>query len=181
VRFNTLPNWLTLARVLSFPAIVWLGSVNTPAYGMAAALVFTAASITDILDGYLARRWGEVSEFGKLVDPIADKILITAAFIMLIDLRRLEPWMVTLIVAREFAVSGLRAHAGSQGVVIPARTAGKVKATFQVLAIIFLFAYQPLLGIPLAKLGMGFFYVAFATTMWSGYEYFRDYAKAIQR
>jgi CDP-diacylglycerol--glycerol-3-phosphate 3-phosphatidyltransferase len=184
VSFNTPANWLTFARVLALPAIVYLGTfyspVDHPGYGMAAAIVFTAASLTDILDGWLARRRGEVSEFGKLVDPIADKILIVSAFIMLIDLRRLAPWMVTLIIAREFAVSGLRAHAGSRGLVIPARAAGKLKATLQVLAIIFLFAYRPLLGIPLDRMGMWFFYAAFAATMWSGFEYFRDYLRVLR-
>ncbi len=180
MRFNTPANWLTFARVLAFPAIVYLGSFDRPDYGMAAALVFSLASLTDILDGWLARRRGEVSEFGKLVDPIADKILIVSAFIMLIDLRRLAPWMVTLIIAREFAVTGLRAHAGIRGLVIPARAAGKLKSVLQVLAIILLFAFQPLLGVPLDRLGMWLFYAAFAATIWSGIEYFRDYLRALR-
>ncbi len=176
---NTLPNWLTFGRVLAFPAILILASAEQPLGGMIAAWVFVAASLTDILDGYLARRFDQVSDFGRLVDPIADKILVSSGFIMLIHLGRVPAWMVCLILAREFAVSGLRAHAGSLGLVIPARAAGKVKATFQVLAIIFLLNWEKFLFMRCDLLGVWFLWIAFATTLWSGFEYFRDYFRAL--
>jgi CDP-diacylglycerol--glycerol-3-phosphate 3-phosphatidyltransferase len=144
--------------------------------GIAAALLFSAAAITDLLDGYFARRTGQVSEFGKLVDPIADKILVCTAFIMLIHLQRVPGWIVALIISREFAVSGLRAYAGTRNIVIAAGFSGKVKTTLQILAVIALLVYEPLWGFPFLEVGWVLLVAAFAATMWSGYRYFADYA-----
>ena len=172
---HTVPNWLTISRILSLPLIVLLASFPSRGFGIAAAIVFSIAAITDFLDGYIARRTGQVSEFGKLVDPIADKIIVAAALIMLVHLDRAPAWIIALIISREFAVSGLRAYAGTRNVVIEARFMGKTKTTLQILAIICLFVNFNLWGFPFPWFGQVLLYAAFAATMWSGYEYFADY------
>ena len=177
---NTVPNWLTFARILSLPLIILLGNFPGRGFGIAAAIVFSLAAITDFLDGYIARRTGQVSEFGKLVDPIADKIIVAAAFIMLVHLGRAPAWIIALIISREFAVSGLRAYAGTRNVIIEARFMGKTKTTLQILAIICLFVNFNLWGFPFMEAGWILLIAAFLTTMWSGYEYFADYSKSLK-
>ncbi len=180
MKLNTVPNWLTMARVLSLPVIILLASYPGRAAGVAAAVVFSLAAITDFLDGYVARKTGQVTAFGKLVDPIADKIIVAAAFIMLVHLGRAPAWIVALIISREFAVSGLRAYAGTQNIVIEARFTGKTKTTLQILAVICLLVNFPLWGLPFREAGWVLLLAAFATTMWSGYEYFTDYFSILQ-
>ncbi len=180
MQINTLPNWLTIGRICSLPAIIILAYFPSRGFGIAAALVYSVAAITDILDGYFARKTGQVSEFGKLVDPIADKIIVAGAFIMLVHLQRAPAWVVILIISREFAVSGLRAYAGTRNVVIEAGFAGKTKTTLQNLAIIFLLINHTLFGFPFREVGLALLAAAFLTTMWSGYRYFTDYASVIR-
>ncbi len=178
---HTVPNWLTFGRILSLPLIIGLASFPGRAFGVAAAVVFSLAAITDFLDGYIARRTGQVSEFGKLVDPIADKIIVAAAFIMLVSLGRAPAWIVALIISREFAVSGLRAFAGTRNIVIEARFMGKTKTTLQILSIICLLVNFNLWGFPFVQVGWILLIAAFITTMWSGYEYFADYAATARK
>jgi CDP-diacylglycerol--glycerol-3-phosphate 3-phosphatidyltransferase len=178
---HTVPNWLTFGRILSLPLIIGLASFPGRAFGVAAAVVFSLAAITDFLDGYIARRTGQVSEFGKLVDPIADKIIVAAAFIMLVSLGRAPAWIVALIISREFAVSGLRAFAGTRSIVIEARFMGKTKTTLQILSIICLLVNFNLWGFPFVQVGWILLIAAFITTMWSGYEYFADYAATARK
>ncbi len=178
---HTVPNWLTFGRILSLPLIIGLASFPGRAFGVAAAVVFSLAAITDFLDGYIARRTGQVSEFGKLVDPIADKIIVAAAFIMLVSLGRAPAWIVALIISREFAVSGLRAFAGTRSIVIEARFMGKTKTTLQILSIICLLVNFNLWGFPFVQVGWILLIAAFVTTIWSGYEYFADYAATARK
>ncbi|NOY85714.1 MAG: CDP-diacylglycerol--glycerol-3-phosphate 3-phosphatidyltransferase [Deltaproteobacteria bacterium] len=175
--FNTLPNWFTIGRILFLPAILVLASFPEKGFGVAAAIVFSLAAITDFLDGFIARKTGQVSDFGRLVDPIADKIIVASAMIMLVHLDRVPAWMVALIISREFAVSGLRAYAGTKNVVVSARFTGKIKMTLQVLAIIGLLVNYHLWGFPFGEVGFVLFLAAFAATLWSGYEYFADFFK----
>lgn len=175
MNLHTVPNWLTLARILSLPLIIILASYPGRGFGIAAAIVFSIAAITDFLDGYIARKTGQVSEFGKLVDPIADKIIVAAAFIMLVHLGRAPAWMIALIISREFAISGLRAFAGTKNIVIEARFMGKTKTTLQILAIICLLVNFNLWGLPFVQVGWILLIAAFVATMWSGYEYFTEY------
>jgi len=177
---NTVPNWLTLGRIFSLPLIIILASFPDRGFGIAAAVVFSLAAITDFLDGYIARKTGQVSEFGKLVDPIADKIIVAAAFIMLVHLGRAPAWIVALIISREFAVSGLRAYAGTKNIVIEARFMGKTKTTLQILSIICLLVNFRLWGFPFVETGWILLIAAFAATMWSGYEYFADYTASLK-
>ena len=139
------PNLLTLLRIFFVPLLVaalladgssanWQNLIPIPREFFALA-VFLAAAVTDLLDGYLARRWGQVTTVGTLLDPIADKLLISAALISLVDVHRLPAWMVILIIGREFAVSGLRSIAAASGYTIRASELGKTKMAAQVTAI----------------------------------------------
>src|SRR5436190_9165785 len=130
-----LPNFLTVVRILLVPVVVVALLEETPNADTIAAVVFCAAAFTDGLDGYLARSRGSVTTFGKLMDPLADKLLIIAPLVSLVSLGRIAAWVGMVIIAREFAVTGLRMVAVEQGVVIPASFTGKVKTITQVAAI----------------------------------------------
>src|SRR5436305_14028375 len=130
------PNVLTVIRILRVPVLVAALLVETRHGDTIAAVVFALAAITDGLDGYIARSRRSITTFGKVMDPIADKLLITAALIALVSLDRVAAWVAMVIIAREFAVSGLRIAAGQQGVVIPASPLGKLKTVVQVAAIL---------------------------------------------
>jgi CDP-diacylglycerol--glycerol-3-phosphate 3-phosphatidyltransferase len=127
-----LPNGLTLTRIFLVPLLV---AVMLMKYPLVAASIFLAASFTDLLDGYLARKRGQVTTLGILLDPIADKLLISSAFISLVELGIVPAWMVVIIIGREFAVSGLRSIASAQGFTIDASDLGKIKMATQVAAI----------------------------------------------
>ena len=133
-----LPNLLTIFRILLVPVLVVVLLSEVFESDWPAAAVFVIASLTDVADGYLARRNDQVSTFGKLWDPLADKLLVTAALISLVDLGRLEAWVAMVIVSREFAVTGLRQVAVEQGHVIAASPAGKVKTLLQVAMVLVL-------------------------------------------
>src|ERR671928_283973 len=135
-----LPNALTLIRILLVPVLVVALTVETPGGSTIAAIVFAIAALTDGLDGYIARSRRSITTFGKVMDPIADKLLIAAALITLVSLHRVAPWAAMVIIAREFAVSGLRIAAAQQGVVIPASPLGKLKTIVQVGAVLALIA-----------------------------------------
>jgi CDP-diacylglycerol--glycerol-3-phosphate 3-phosphatidyltransferase len=134
-----LPNVLTVVRMLLVPVLIVALLEKTGAGDLLAAIVFAVASITDAVDGYLARARGSVTTFGKLMDPIADKLLIVAALIALVSLGRLEAWVAMVIIAREFAVTVLRVAVGAQqGMVISASALGKVKTAIQVAMVLVL-------------------------------------------
>src|SRR5437588_6092325 len=142
------PNLLTVVRILLVPVVIVGLPEQTGAGALLAAIVFAVASLTDAIDGYLARSRGAVTTFGKLMDPIADKLLIVAALITLVSLNRLDAWVAMVIIAREFAVTVLRVAAGTQqGVVISASAFGKLKTSFQVVMVMVLIAVH---GRPLA-------------------------------
>lgn len=131
----SLPNSLTVLRIFFVPLLVVLLLTTQPNMDLWAVAVFLAAATTDLLDGYLARRRAQISRLGILLDPIADKLLTSAAFISLVELRLVPAWVVVIIVGREFAVSGLRAIASSEGFLLQASDLGKAKMVLQVAAI----------------------------------------------
>jgi len=133
-----LPNLLTFSRLLLIPIFVLLFSQPTPERSLAAATVFGVAAITDLLDGYLARRRSEVTRLGRLLDPIADKLLVISGLILLVEFQRVSAIVAILMIAREVAVTGIRAISAAEGIVLSAETIGKYKMTAQVLAIMFL-------------------------------------------
>src|SRR5919109_5640839 len=169
-----LPNTLTVIRILLVPVVVVALLDETPNGDAIAAGVFALAAFTDTLDGYIARQRDAVTTFGKLMDPIADKLLIAASLIALVSLDRLAAWIAMVIIAREFAVTGLRIVAAEQGVVIQASWMGKVKTILQVAAIICLIAIEP------APLGVDLLvYAAVAATLISGIDYFFGFRRML--
>ena len=138
-----LPNLLTFGRVVAIPFFVWLLDAPTPVRGFWACIVFTAAAITDMLDGYLARKLGVVSVLGKFLDPLADKLIVMAALVWMVPMGRIPAWVVVLLLAREISVTGLRSVAASEGVVISAGQEGKTKTALQMIGIVALVLGYP--------------------------------------
>lgn len=143
------PNFITLVRILLIPVFIALFITPTPDRSLSAAVVFVVAAITDMLDGYVARRTGQVTKLGKLLDPIADKLLVLSALILLVNIDRVSALVAILVIAREVAVTGIRAIAAGEGMIISAETTGKYKMALQVVAIVLLI----LEGTGLAELG----------------------------
>ena len=173
--FN-LPNFITLTRILLIPVFVVLFATPTPNRSLSAALVFVVAAVTDLLDGYLARRNGQVTTLGKLLDPIADKLLVLSALILLVNIDRVSALVAILIIAREVAVTGVRAIAAGEGMVIAAETTGKYKMALQVVAIVMLILEDTFLsdlgnlhlaGIVTLYLSLVFGYVSGGQYVWS--------------
>jgi len=181
-----LPNSLTIARIFFVPLLVAAlveESVSVHAFGVTitnewlALAIFLVAAITDLLDGYLARKWGQVTTIGTLLDPIADKLLISAALISLVQVHAVPGWMVILIVGREFAISGLRSIAAVEGYTIKASDLGKTKMVAQVTAISFL-----LISIrhrSLATLAYWMMWVVVVFAMTSAIGYFRKFWRKV--
>ena len=172
--FN-LPNSLTLFRIACIPVLVFLLFFPHKATSFLAALVFALASISDLLDGFLARRQQLVTTFGKFLDPLADKLIVSSALIMLVPLGRAPAWMVVVIVGRELAITGLRSMAVSEGKVISADELGKKKMVFQIVAILGLLLHYEYFGINFHAVGMFFLWLAVVLTLWSGINYFRRF------
>ena len=158
---------LTVVRILAVPVVVVALLDETPNGDALAAAVFALAALTDGLDGYIARSRDTVTTFGKLMDPLADKLLIVAALVSLVSLGRLAAWVAMVIIAREVAVTGLRAVAAEQGVVISASWLGKLKTALQIAAVFALIIWNPS---PVAVDVL--VYVAVAATVISGADYF---------
>lgn len=162
-----LPNLLTVLRIMLVPVLVVALLGNTPAGDVLAAVVFALASLTDFVDGYLARSRGSVTTFGKLMDPLADKLLVVGALLCLVSLHRLEGWVAMVIIARELAVTVLRAGAAGHGTIIAASLLGKLKTCLQIAAILAVIAvHESSLWVSLLV------YAAVAVTVLSGLEYF---------
>ena len=170
----TLPNNLTMLRVVLVPVLVAALLAEGPNGDLLAAAVFVVASVTDALDGYIARRRNIESDFGKLMDPLADKLLITAALVALVSLDRLAAWVAMVIIAREFAVTGLRLIAVEQGHVIPASVWGKLKTTMQVAMVLCLIAID---GSPYWVDYL--VYATVAVTVASGVDYFLNFRRLL--
>jgi len=178
---NTLPNKLTLLRIACTPVMVVLLCFSGKTSSFLAALLFSLASITDLLDGFLARRRKMVTNFGKHFDPLADKLLVSATLIMLIPLGRVAAWMVLVIIGREIAVTGLRGIASSEGVILTPTELSKKKTVFQVVAILGLLLHYEYLGIDFHAVGMVFMWLAVVVTLWSGIMYFRKFWYILDR
>jgi CDP-diacylglycerol---glycerol-3-phosphate 3-phosphatidyltransferase len=169
----TLANLLTFSRILLIPVFIALFINPTPKRSLAAAVVFVVAAVTDLLDGYIARRRGEITKLGRLLDPIADKLLVLSGLILLVQFDRVLALVAILIIAREVAVTGVRAIAAAEGVVLEAETIGKWKMVMQVIAIVLLILEGSLLPLawPLHWLGTGLLYVALLLGLVSGGQY----------
>ncbi len=166
------PNALTLFRVAVIPAIVVLMMFPSRFSTLLAGVLFAAASVTDYFDGYFARKTGRISNFGKIMDPVADKLLVSCSFIMLAALRWVPAWIVCVIIGRELAVTGLRNIISEKGEDVSASSLGKYKTGFQIAAIIPLLFHYSYLGIDMQTIGTIFLWVALLLTIWSGADYF---------
>lgn len=186
-----IPNILTMLRIAAIPLLAGLLMSPSREAGFWAAAVFAVASITDWLDGYLARRMGIVTVFGKFLDPIADKLIVMAALIMILPFGRVPAWIVLVILGREIIITGLRGIASSEGIVIQASDLGKFKTIFQIVAILglllhydynwFLGIEHSLLHVNMHNVGMFYLWIATALTVWSGVDYLARFVKVITR
>src|SRR5699024_11183675 len=179
-----LPNKITISRIFLIPFFIliltlpldwgaWeIGSTTLPITHFVAAVLFLIASLTDWLDGYIARKYNLITNMGKFLDPLADKLLVSAAFILLVELGLAPAWIVIVIISREFAVTGLRLVASGEGIVLAASNMGKLKTVSQILAIALLMLHNypfSYLNIPVDMIVL---YIAFILTTWSGIDYF---------
>ena len=168
--FN-LPNKITLSRIVMVPFIIVLLYFENKYTCLIACLGFILASVTDLLDGHIARRSNMITSFGKFLDPLADKVLITSVLVMLVALGWAEAWVAIVIICRELIITGLRAIAADEGVVIAADTFGKWKTILQMVALVPLILHYPWFGLNPIPLGQFLLYIAVALTIFSGANY----------
>ncbi|MCP8616454.1 CDP-diacylglycerol--glycerol-3-phosphate 3-phosphatidyltransferase [Salirhabdus salicampi] len=179
-----IPNRITLSRIFLIPLFIFLlaypfewgamniGESDLPVSHFVAALIFIFASATDWVDGYYARKYNLVTNLGKFLDPLADKLLVSAAFILLVELGQAPAWVVIVIISREFAITGLRLVASGEGIVLAASQMGKWKTTIQIIAIATLLLHNfpfSYIGFPFATISL---YAALIITVVSGVDYF---------
>ncbi len=186
-----IPNILTLLRIAAIPLLAFLLMSPSKESGFWAAALFSAASVTDWLDGYLARRMGIETVFGKFLDPIADKLIVMAALIMILPFNRVPAWMVLVILGREIIITGLRGIASTEGIVIQASDLGKFKTIFQLVAIIGLLLHYDyhwffgidhyLLNVNMHNVGIFYLWIATVLTIWSGVDYLARFIKVIAK
>jgi CDP-diacylglycerol--glycerol-3-phosphate 3-phosphatidyltransferase len=187
--FWNLPNVLTLGRIAVIPLFVWLTYDADPLSSFLAAALFAAAAITDIIDGYLARRLNLITVVGKFLDPLADKLIVMAAMVMLVRLGRLAAWVVIVLLARELLVQGLRTIAATEGMVIAAGQEGKWKTSLQLIGIVSLCVHytHPLdLGFAVYPVdynlvGQFLLYLSALFSVWSAGVYFRAFLQMLAR
>jgi CDP-diacylglycerol--glycerol-3-phosphate 3-phosphatidyltransferase len=173
--FRNLPNLLTGARIVAIPVVMVLLCFQGQWASFLGALVFMAAGATDFLDGFIARRHQLVSRFGKFMDPLADKLLVSAALIMLIPLGRVPAWMAVVIIGRELAVTGLRALAAAEGIILAPDRWGKTKTLLQMVALTALILHYPYQALDFQRLGTGLLWLALIVTLTSGVGYFQTF------
>lgn len=185
--FTNLPNLLTYARIATIPLILYFVERDSPVNCLWAALIYSLASITDVLDGFLARISGQVSMIGKFIDPLADKLIVLVLFVYLVPLGRVPPWVVAVVLTRELAVTGLRAIAAGEGLIISASDSAKMKTSFQLIGNVgLLIHYRYTLDLVFTELdtsfhdvGMAFTYMSLVLSVWSGFRYFRAFVQAV--
>ncbi|ABK60863.1 CDP-diacylglycerol--glycerol-3-phosphate 3-phosphatidyltransferase [Clostridium novyi] len=174
-----LANKLTLLRIILVPVFLIFISINKPIFIAVATGVFIIAAITDKLDGYIARSRNQITNFGKFMDPLADKLLVTSALVALVQYGVIPAWMVMIIIGREFAVTGLRAIAASEGIVIAASWWGKIKTVIQIIAIILGLVSLIYIQNYLKYITIIAIYCAVLITLISGIDYFVKNRKVI--
>ncbi|MGB8224345.1 MAG: CDP-diacylglycerol--glycerol-3-phosphate 3-phosphatidyltransferase [Polyangiales bacterium] len=185
-----LPNLLTMLRIVLIPGVLWLLWDGTPKANFWAAMLYIATALTDLIDGYLARRWGQISVLGKFLDPLADKLLVMATLISLAYLGRM-PFLgvvaVIIMIGRELAITALRTIAMSEGVVMAAMRTGKDKTALQMVAILLLIVHQRYLidfgfyrtQFDFAQVGLVLLYLSLALALLSAGEYFKLFVDAV--
>ncbi len=168
-------NRITVIRIIAIPVFLAVVYFDRSWSDAAATLVFALASFSDMLDGYLARKYDLVTDFGKVMDPVADKILVAAAMIALVELGRLAGWIVIVMLARDFTIGALRDLSASKGIIIPAGIWGKLKTTAQMLGVGMITFKSDFLGVNWLAAGTVVMYAAMVLSVYSGYVYVRQY------
>ena len=184
-QLTNLPNLVTMGRVLFVPGVLYFMDNYSPVRSLIAALLYLVASIGDGIDGYLARSRNEVSVLGKFLDPVADKLMVTAVMVFMVALGRVPAWLVVVLVARDLAITALRSIASSEGIVIAASRGGKIKTALQLVGLIMLLVHfrYPLLGlgvnIDYNTAGLGVLYLSLGASLVSGVDYVLGFFRAI--
>ena len=185
--FTNLPNLVTMGRVVHVPFVLFFMDNYSPVRSFIASLLYLGAAVGDALDGYLARSRGEVSMLGKFLDPLADKLIVTAVLVFMVALGRVPAWVVVVLLARDLAINGLRSVASAQGLVIAASDGGKVKTALQLVATMMMLIHfrYPVLGtsvmIDYHATGLWLLYISMAMSLFSGGEYLRNFFDAVLR
>jgi CDP-diacylglycerol---glycerol-3-phosphate 3-phosphatidyltransferase len=181
------PNVITLVRIAAIPVFLFFTYYESRLNSFVAALVYAASAATDFLDGWLARRTNQVTVIGKFLDPLADKLIAMAALVMLVHLGRVAAWVVIVVMAREFAVTGLRTIAMSEGIVIAAGQEGKYKTAVQLAGIVFLILHYPhpidflfaTAVVDANRVGTVLLYISVFFSVWSAWKYFAGFIEAV--
>lgn len=166
-----LPNALTLARVAMIPVVVAMMHYDTRSSSIWAAILFIVAGITDVVDGYLARRYKVTSTLGAFLDPLADKLLVMAVLVMLVPLGRIPAWVVIVLLGRELSITGLRGIASAEGMIIKASILGKFKTAYQMTGLSFLLFHYPILGVDCHVVGTWLILIATGLSLYSAVDY----------
>ncbi|HDQ04786.1 MAG TPA: CDP-diacylglycerol--glycerol-3-phosphate 3-phosphatidyltransferase [Deltaproteobacteria bacterium] len=170
-----LPNSITLARISAVPFLFFLLASPGPFWSLMLAILFVLASVTDLLDGFIARRYNMITTMGKFLDPLADKLIVNSAMILMIPIGRIEAWIVVIIIVRDLIVDGIRSIGSSEGIYIQASVLGKQKTLAQVIAVTALIIHYSFLGINAHVVGTVILYIALFLTIISGVDYFIKY------
>jgi CDP-diacylglycerol--glycerol-3-phosphate 3-phosphatidyltransferase len=174
-----LPNTISMLRIGVIPVLFLLLDSPGPGMSLVIAGLFIIAGLTDLLDGYIARRFHIVTTMGKFLDPIADKLIVNTAMILLIPIGRIPAWVVALMIIRDFAVDGIRNVASSEGLIIQASEHGKRKTLCQIFAVSALIIHHPFIGADAHTVGMVIIYIALALSILSGADYFLKFYEAV--
>ena len=181
---TNLPNLVTMGRVALVPGVLYFIDNFSPLRSFIAAMLYIGAAAGDALDGYLARSRGQVSVLGKFLDPLADKLIVTAVLVFMVALGRVPAWLVVVLVARDLVITGLRSIASAEGMVIAASDGGKIKTSFQLVAIMSLLIHfrYPMLGLGLPvdyhRVGLVLLKLSMAVSILSAVAYIRDFLRA---
>jgi CDP-diacylglycerol---glycerol-3-phosphate 3-phosphatidyltransferase len=174
--FWNIPNGITVARIFLVPVmVVLLRDEPTPIENVICCVIFVGAMITDVIDGWLARKWNLTSPVGAYLDPLADKLMVITVLVMLIPLGRVAAWLVALLLCRELAITALRGIASQEGIVLAAETLGKLKTSFQATAIGMLLWHNPTIGIDVHSAGTVILWIATVFAVVSAVQYFVDF------
>jgi CDP-diacylglycerol--glycerol-3-phosphate 3-phosphatidyltransferase len=176
--FN-LPNSITMLRIGIIPVLFFLLQSPGPTGSLVIACIFVVAALTDLLDGYIARRYQIVTTMGKFLDPIADKLVVNTAMILMIPLGRIPAWIVAIIIIRDFTVDGIRTIASSEGIIIGSSRLAKQKTLCQVVAVTALMIHYPFMGADAHLVGIVILYVALFLTLYSGLDYLMKFFKEV--
>ncbi len=177
-KIYNLPNIITMVRIGVIPALFFLLTSPGPTWSMVIALLFVAAAFTDLLDGYIARKYEIVTKMGKFLDPIADKLIVNTAMIVMIPIGRIPAWAVAITIIRDIAVDGMRSIASAEGLVIDASSMGKRKTLCQTFAVSALILHYPFMGIDAHTVGIVTLYIALVLTVYSGLDYFMQFYRS---